>query len=259
MPKYSIFLSRKSSDAKMAKNVYDFLTMNGLQVFDSDISLDELGTSEYQSTIDHVIDHCEHIIVIGSSAENINSSWVKTEWETFENERRSGRKNGNILVVISRKVKIESLPLALRQKQVFIYEDKKFERLLPYLGEATIKNSTSEAISNKSMLWIGIAILLVFISLGIWYFNQKPHIIVNGKINSDSLLMVTEKQFLFEGLDKEIAFENFKKLIKEDIKYLPKTRAILEEKAKKTPFLKDKYLDYSEKLLIYADSVHQKK
>jgi hypothetical protein len=259
MSKYSVFISRKSSDAKMAKEIYDFLTIHGISAFDSDISLHEIGITEYQTTIDAVLDNAEHIIVVGSSVENINSAWVKTEWESFENERRSGRKKGNILVVISKKVRIDALPLTLRQKQVFIYEDKKQERLLPYLGAIPKKTEEVKTKSKKHIILSLSIFLTLLIAGGTWYFskNTVTEIKKEQKQNTDSIFNTTKKQFLLEGLDKEVAFKSFRELILKDIKYVEKAREVFDEKAKTTPVLKEKYMDLSEKLLIYADSVYK--
>ena len=81
-----VFLSRKSQDAALAKQLYDFLTAKGLRVFDSAYSLPELGNADYQQAIDHALETCTHMIVVGSSAEYICSSWVDAEWRLFINE-----------------------------------------------------------------------------------------------------------------------------------------------------------------------------
>jgi hypothetical protein len=259
MPIFTVFLSRKSSDAKMAKTIYDYLSEHKISVFDSDISLDVLGKSEYQSTIDTVLEKAEHLIVIGSSIENITSSWVRTEWETFENEKRSGRKKGNILVIISKKIKIENLPLALRQKQVLIFEEKNYDRLLPYLG-GLIPNPDIQP--TKLSFYSKYKHFIIFLSLGVIFLSiwgignlKETNSSKNNKL--DSIYVSTREQFLFEGLDKEVTFETFKELIKQDIQYLEKCKGVFDEKSISTPVLKKKYYALKEKLIIYADSVHK--
>lgn len=94
--KYDVFLSRKSEDAHMAKEIYDFLTEKGLKVFDSDYSLQEMGNADYSEAIDNVLVNSDHIILLSSSIENINSPYVKTEWRFFVNRIRSGKVNGAV-------------------------------------------------------------------------------------------------------------------------------------------------------------------
>lgn len=50
-----------------------FLTSKGLQVFDSDHSLLEMGNSDYSHAIDDALAKINHLIVIGSSVENTTS------------------------------------------------------------------------------------------------------------------------------------------------------------------------------------------
>lgn len=264
MTQFDVFISRKSTDAKIAKELFIFLQKSGLKVFDSDISLHEIGIAEYQRTIDNILDEVQHIIVVGSSIENINSAWVKTEWETFENEKRSGRKNGNLLVVITKNVSIEKLPLSLRQKQVFRFEDKNFDLLLPYLGitsQNLITPHKDYKNSKKKMVGFTILLAVVFISIAIYLIvsPQKIPIKSNPTINTDSLFKVTKKKFLYEGLDKEIAFKNFKLVTKQNPNIATEIVDIFGQKAQKVPFLKDKYLNYSEQILLYADSLNKNK
>jgi TPR repeat protein len=130
---YDVFLSRKSQDAHLAKELYDFLTKKGVKVFDSEHSLPELGNADYQKAIDHALDSCTHMIVVGSSVENITSSWVEAEWRLFINEKRSGYKTGNILSVIATGVAFRSLPASLRYFEAIYLEKTNFERIWAYV------------------------------------------------------------------------------------------------------------------------------
>lgn len=109
-----VFLSRKSQDAHLAKKMYDFLTSKGLQVFDSDHSLLEMGNSDYSRAIDDALAKINHLIVIGSLVENITPSWVEAEWRFFFNRKRANKTKGNILTVVTKTVAIDDLPQVYR-------------------------------------------------------------------------------------------------------------------------------------------------
>jgi tetratricopeptide (TPR) repeat protein len=138
-----VFLSRKSQDAHLAKEVYDFLTSKGLQVFDSDHSLLEMGNSDYSRAIDDALVKTNHLIVIGSSVENITSSWVEAEWRFFLNRKRANKTKGNILTVVTKTVAIDDLPPSLQNYEVIPFEQKN-TKILPYVMVGHIKEVVVE-------------------------------------------------------------------------------------------------------------------
>jgi hypothetical protein len=138
-----VFLSRKSQDAHLAKEVYDFLTSKGLQVFDSDHSLLEMGNSDYSRAIDDALVKTNHLIVIGSSVENITSSWVEAEWRFFLNRKRANKTKGNILTVVTKTVAIDDLPPSLQNYEVITFEQKN-TKILPYVMVGHIKEMIVE-------------------------------------------------------------------------------------------------------------------
>lgn len=128
-----VFLSRKSEDAPLAKQLYDFLTAKGVRVFDSDHSLQELGNADYSRAIDDALIGTKHLIVIGSSLDNISSPWVEAEWRFFLNRKRSGKVKGNILTVIGNGLKIDDLPPSLQNYEVISLEPRYYERIYAYV------------------------------------------------------------------------------------------------------------------------------
>jgi hypothetical protein len=130
---YDVFISRKSQDAHLAKELYDFLTSKGLKVFDSDHSLQEMGNADYSRAIDDALVNTEHLIVVGSSIENINSSWVEAEWRFFLNRKRSGKAKGNLLTIATNDVNLDKLPPSLWNYQFFVFGKSTFEKVLNYL------------------------------------------------------------------------------------------------------------------------------
>ncbi|GAA4465308.1 hypothetical protein GCM10023093_17280 [Nemorincola caseinilytica] len=133
-----VFISRKSQDAHYAKELYDHLCAQGLNVFESDESLPKLGNSDYRNAIDDALDACKHLIVVGSSIDNIRSEWVEHEWGSYLNEKLAGRKKGNVLTIITGNLSIAELPLSLRSHQVFFFSRSNFEKIYAYVEDKKV-------------------------------------------------------------------------------------------------------------------------
>lgn len=119
----------------MAEEVYHYLRSAGVLCFFSGRSIDEEGSADYKARIDAALDGCQHMAVITSSAEHPSKRWVRYEWDTFSNEKLSGRKNGNLVLVACGPFSIGRLPLGLRSVQALQWPDHK-DRLLHYFGDA---------------------------------------------------------------------------------------------------------------------------
>lgn len=132
--KYDVFISSKSEDYGLAEKIYDFLTDSGLDVFLASRELDRLGESEYSLAIDDAIDNSKHLIVVATSVDNINSKWVKYEWNTFSNDLKSGYRSGNIITILSHDIELRKLPASLRHQQSF-WTDSYKQHILSYLKD----------------------------------------------------------------------------------------------------------------------------
>lgn len=128
---FDVFISHKSEDYAIAKKVYDVLTNEGFKVFLSEISLVNIANSDYTSAIDETLEKTHNMVVIATSIEKINSGWVQYEWSSFLNEKRSGRKKGNLITVVVDDGIIPTLPYALRQFEVM--EINRADNLKNYL------------------------------------------------------------------------------------------------------------------------------
>lgn len=113
-----VFISHKSEDFLKAKRVYDFLMSSGISTFLSEMSLPALSNADYSAEIDKALERAKNIIVIATSKENVLSGWVQYEWSAFANEKRSGRKNGNIITLADENMPLTDLPILLRQFEV---------------------------------------------------------------------------------------------------------------------------------------------
>jgi transcriptional regulatory protein LevR len=63
-------------DSEIARDVYEFLTSKGLEVFFSAVTLEDLGTSAYKKAIDKALESAAVLVAIGTSADHLNSDWV---------------------------------------------------------------------------------------------------------------------------------------------------------------------------------------
>lgn len=130
---YDVFLCHNSRDCKQTERVYNFLIENDKSVFFSDISLQKLSSCDYMKEIDQALEKSSNMIVVAADVNNLNSSYVEAEWRLFINEKRSGRKQGNIVTLIDGKLKIEDLPMSLRYYQVIELTKEGLYKLLNYI------------------------------------------------------------------------------------------------------------------------------
>ncbi|WP_367357169.1 hypothetical protein, partial [Mesotoga sp.] len=109
-------------------------------------SIEELGEAAYKEVIEEALDKARIMVVVGTTKENLNSKWVKYEWDSFHNEIISGRKKGGKIFTLIDNLTIKELPLALRQNQAFPISRK--NNLLKTIMRALGANHTS--ISSKT-------------------------------------------------------------------------------------------------------------
>lgn len=190
---YDIFISCKSEDYHFASKVYQFLKRQNYNVFLADIELRKKGNAEYGKIIDAALDSATHMIIIASKPEFIRSPYVQSEWRTFNEEKRTGRKTGNIITIIDG-FQINSLPIGLRQFESFDFNS--YTEICAYLplekqnGEivldnSKIKESKSNAFKNLSknkgcVITITIVFLLciVYIPFNYLSFGNSPNDVI---------------------------------------------------------------------------------
>jgi hypothetical protein len=138
---YDVFISARTSDRAYAQTVRQFLTRAALAVFHSDESLPRLGSADYRREISHALDHSLHMVVVVSSGENARSKWVESEWGMFIIEKRSGRKDGNIITVTAGDLEVAELPLDLRTQEVIALSPAGLIRLLQYVRPRDVRST----------------------------------------------------------------------------------------------------------------------
>ena len=148
----SVIISCKSEDYAFGHLVYDYLIEKGVKAFFADQELRNLGLADYGNVIDHALDSSKHLIVVASSADFTKekySPYVYYEWKTFSEEKRSGRKTGNILTVVPDKSIVKSLPIALRNVQSFTYNE--YQDVYNYVigdGQTDIRHGSFHKLKN---------------------------------------------------------------------------------------------------------------
>ena len=184
MSHYDVFISSSSNDFGIAGEVYRFLRDHKLEVFFSEQSLLQRGSSDYRKVIDEAIEHTCHMVVVTSSRANVEGEWVQAEWGSFINEKRSGRKNGNLVTLLVGALSPADLPMSLRNLEVLPYSDEGLTKLLAYvtpagtasiaspLGAGAIRTKKKQGTAAAFGL-AGVLLVAVCAVVG-WYFFYKP-------------------------------------------------------------------------------------
>ncbi|MBR5893128.1 MAG: TIR domain-containing protein, partial [Bacteroidaceae bacterium] len=178
---YDVFISSKSEDYHLAKEVYNFLKANGLSVFIASEELKKIGEAQYANAIDEVLDDSIHMIVVASSVYNIKSKWVKYEWSTFSNDLKSGYRDGNLLTILSGDIELKTLPASLRHQQSFNFRSYKDE-ILDYLN---IDKRCEQHNTTKQNTSAHIAVFK-------FYSNENCQIMLEGKLIANIIGMSDE-------------------------------------------------------------------
>ena len=155
MQNYDIFLSYKhfdyngelTTDAVLAKKLYNSLTRIGISVFFSEDSIFEIGISDYKKVIDDALDNTSLLVVIASNAEFLKSGWVEYEYETYYEDILSGKKTG-MIVSYTDNIYQNQLPRTLSRFQNYSQSKTSIEKIVSFLTNS-IKNI--ESANNNSL------------------------------------------------------------------------------------------------------------
>ncbi len=128
--RYEVFISfkntdkfgRKTRDAEMAEELYHALAGKNIPAFYSNISIQKTAGAKFAQAIDKALEQCSILVAVGTSKENLESTWVYDEIDTFRNEMLNGNKpegKSAIISYISRGFPHNKLPLVLRKCQSY--------------------------------------------------------------------------------------------------------------------------------------------
>ena len=171
---------KDTRDCKLAETVYKKLKANSVKVFMSKHSLVETGNSNYQEEIDRALEEARILIIVTTRPDHLESGWVKHEWETFQNEIKSGRKNGGSILVFADNLPVSSLPLSLRKETFVPKSPGAIDKLLEFVentmeicSEAAQREPALKSRKKKKPLLLlgSIGILLILGILTLYFYN----------------------------------------------------------------------------------------
>jgi len=133
---YDVFICYKDSDLEKgiertqdsidAHEIYAHLLEQGYRVFFSRESLRNKVGEKYEPYIFNAISTAKVMLVYGSSAEYIKSTWLKNEWHRFYKKVVAGEKHHDALLVACNGFNPSELPTILSSRQCFDAERKTF-------------------------------------------------------------------------------------------------------------------------------------
>ncbi len=176
--KYDVFISSSSLDYRHARRVHEFLISRGLKVFFSEVTLAELQDADYRNQIDTALDNTYHMVVVTSSGQNVRSKWVEAEWGLFVNEKRSGRKPGNIITILVDQTLPTDLPPSLRYYEAIPLDGPGLQKLASFLPQQSA--STPQILpvrpdKRRKLMPVAIALAIIAIAVasGVFYLHDK--------------------------------------------------------------------------------------
>ena len=125
---FDVFISFKNTapgggltvDRTIAERLHTKLRDEGLEVFFSER---DLSNAAFMDQIYRALEDASLLILIGTSAEYINSRWVKSEWQNFLGAMNIGKKpDGEIMTVLSG-ITNRDLPIELANFQSYDADD----------------------------------------------------------------------------------------------------------------------------------------
>ena len=123
---YDAFISFKASDkdgrptqdSRYARKIYDELTKRGIKTFFSPVTLSTRGGDDYEPIIYKALNTCRIFILVATSEENLNATWVKNEWTRFR-DRMDEDKGAIVMPVYSQVEILRLMPQRFQRTQGF--------------------------------------------------------------------------------------------------------------------------------------------
>ena len=156
---YDIFICYKDSDLSqgvsrtqdsfVVQEIYTHLLEQGYRVFFSRESLRDKTGEKYEPYIFNALSTAKIMLVYGSSAAYINSTWLKNEWHRFSKRIAVGEKHPEALLVACEGFSPSELPSALASRQCFDAGRKTFFGDLDHCIERIMKESRQTEVVPK--------------------------------------------------------------------------------------------------------------
>ena len=137
-----------TKDYLIAKKLYIALTEANIDAFFSDVSLLNAARADYKKKIDDELDEASILVVVATSAQNVNSNWVRYEWDSFYNDILSEKKKGELLSLIA-DTQIRDLPRTLRQTQAYEYADDGIQKTVIFVQNYFAQKHLSAKVNHS--------------------------------------------------------------------------------------------------------------
>ncbi len=122
---YQVFISFKNQwenkptrDSAIAAQLYAELKKYDVEVFFSNEEILRKGRPDYGRLIDSALESARVLLLVGTRGEFVKARWVEYEWDLFNTEICSGRKDGKIITVLEG-MDIGELPIGMRRWQSY--------------------------------------------------------------------------------------------------------------------------------------------
>lgn len=174
---FDVFISVKqtidghqTNDSEVGLKLYDYLTRQGLRVFNSkrrDLLPDE---ENYEPYIVAALMSARALIVVGTCAEHMNAQWVRNEWSRFQwlQKNEKGGSKRKLFCYLAGGMQPCDIPRALSPDRQAIVDGigaeelllKALDYLMPKVpamqaqGEAPLAGTTFEAEEQKFRSWL---------------------------------------------------------------------------------------------------------
>ena len=159
---FDVFISVKqnldghyTSDSDVAADLYDFLTDQGLRVFNSRRTTIPAG-QEYEPYIISALMSAKAMIVVGTNADNMNAQWVRNEWSRFQWLQRSekekiGKTDRILICYLAKGMQAKEIPKALNPNKQAIFDGVKAHDEL-VAGLSLLLKSGKQAVAGKEKM-----------------------------------------------------------------------------------------------------------
>ena len=149
--------------------------------------MQEIGSDKYKDQIDSELDQCQIMVVVGTSLENINSRWVKYEWDGFYLDILNGYKNGKVFTYVDG-INPHNLPRALRSVQSFDRNKDSMETIVGFIRNAIPETSSKkeqaspeEPLKPNSIL-TSFGFSAAFLHSGATALREEPSNVIRSKL-----------------------------------------------------------------------------
>lgn len=167
IPDYDVFISyrqhigrnsnQETEEAAWADEIYKLLAKqtgdDKLRIFYDKESLDS-SNAGWEPHIYAALRSAKFLILMGSSIENINSTWVKNEWKRFIAYRQMGKEK--TIAVVGKNIDPMKLPdIALRSGQMIKVDEKRWQdKLVKRANDACKDNKDVSYLLNEADTFI---------------------------------------------------------------------------------------------------------